>query len=47
MSETIRVLIVDDHPLVRRGMRAVLGTVPDIEVAGEASTGTAAVELTR
>jgi DNA-binding NarL/FixJ family response regulator len=43
MSEVIHVLIVDDHPLVRRGMRAVLGTVPDIEVVGEAATGREAI----
>jgi len=39
----IRVLIADDHPLVRQGLRAVLDTVTDIEVAGEASDGPGAV----
>jgi DNA-binding NarL/FixJ family response regulator len=43
MSESIRVLIVDDHPLVRRGMRAVLGTAPDIDIVGEAATGREAI----
>ncbi|MGW3498233.1 response regulator [Streptomyces sp. NPDC001020] len=39
----IRVLLADDHPLVRQGMRAVLDTVGDIEVAGEAGDGREAV----
>lgn len=32
----IRVFVVDDHDLVRRGLRAYLGTIPDIEIVGEA-----------
>jgi DNA-binding NarL/FixJ family response regulator len=36
---TIRVLIVDDHPIVRDGLAAILGTQPDLEVAGHASNG--------
>jgi DNA-binding NarL/FixJ family response regulator len=39
----IRVLLADDHPLVRQGLRAVLDTVPDIEVAGEVDDGHQAV----
>jgi two-component system, NarL family, response regulator NreC len=38
-----RVLIADDHILVRRGMRAILEMYPEWEVCGEASTGTEAV----
>ncbi len=34
--ETVRVLIVDDHPIVRQGVRSVLANHPDIEVVGEA-----------
>ena len=34
--ETIRVLIVDDHPIVRQGVRSVLANHPDIDVVGEA-----------
>ena len=34
--ETIRVLIVDDHPIVRQGVRSVLANHADIEVVGEA-----------
>jgi DNA-binding NarL/FixJ family response regulator len=41
----IRVLVVDDHPLVREGLRAVLATHADIEVVGVASTAEMAVEL--
>ncbi len=39
----IRVVIVDDHPVVRRGLRSLLETLPGIEVAGEAGDGQAAV----
>ncbi|MEN4473464.1 response regulator transcription factor [Mycolicibacterium cosmeticum] len=43
----IRVLVADDQVLVRAGFVALLDAQPDIEVAGEAATGTSAVELTR
>ncbi|HET7035208.1 MAG TPA: response regulator transcription factor [Thermomicrobiaceae bacterium] len=43
--ERVRLLIADDHSLVRRGMRAVLGTAPDLEIVGEAATGREAVML--
>ncbi|MDI3340656.1 MAG: response regulator transcription factor [Sphaerobacter sp.] len=42
-TETIRVLLVDDHTIVRRGVRALLSTEPGIEVVGEAEDGHAAV----
>jgi DNA-binding NarL/FixJ family response regulator len=42
----LTVLLADDHPIVRQGLRAVLGTEPDIELVGEASDGTSAVKLT-
>ncbi len=42
--EKIRVLIVDDHNLVRDGIRALLSLVSDIEVVGEASNGKEAIE---
>ncbi|MEE2814819.1 MAG: response regulator transcription factor [Actinomycetota bacterium] len=41
----IRVLLVDDHAMLRAGFRAILGTQPDIEVVGEAGTGTEGVRL--
>jgi DNA-binding NarL/FixJ family response regulator len=42
--EPIRVLVVDDHALFRRGLQMVLEQEPDIEVVGEASDGAEAVE---
>ena len=39
----MRVLIADDHPLFRDGMRGLLSTQPDMEVVGEATTGEEAV----
>ena len=44
---TIRVAVADDQALVRDGLRAQLGLVDDMEVVGEASTGTQAVALAR
>ena len=44
LSEPIRVLVVDDHPLFRRGLEMVLDADPGIEVVGEASDGHEAVE---
>lgn len=41
---TLRLLIVDDDALVRAGLRAVLGSEPDIEVVGEAGDGNEAIE---
>jgi DNA-binding NarL/FixJ family response regulator len=43
----IKVLIADDHPVVRDGLRAMLATQPDMQLVGEAATGTQAVELAR
>jgi len=43
----IRVLIADDHAIVREGVRALLTLSDDIEVAGEAANGQEAVELAR
>jgi NarL family two-component system response regulator LiaR len=45
MTEPITVLIVDDHKVVREGVRAFLETQPDITVVGEAASGEAAVDL--
>jgi DNA-binding NarL/FixJ family response regulator len=45
LNETIRVLIADDHPATRRGIRAILEEAQDIEVVGEAENGIEAQEL--
>ncbi|GAB2954439.1 response regulator [Nonomuraea fastidiosa] len=42
---TVRVLIVDDHPIVRQGLRALLAAQPDFAVVGECGTGEEAVAL--
>ncbi|TXG84890.1 MAG: response regulator transcription factor [Thermomicrobiales bacterium] len=44
MSKPIRVFIADDHAIVRKGIRALLSTEPDVEVVGEAGDGSIAVE---
>ncbi len=44
MERTIRILIADDHAVVREGLRAVLGSEPDMEVVGEAATGKEVLE---
>lgn len=44
--EKLHVLIADDHPLFRDGMRGLLSTQPDMKVAGEATTGEEAVAMT-
>lgn len=41
----IRVLVADDHPIVRSGIVALLQTAPDVEVVGEAESGLEAVDL--
>jgi DNA-binding NarL/FixJ family response regulator len=43
-NEPIRVLIVDDHPMVRQGLKTFLSTCVDIEVVGDASSGDEAVD---
>jgi len=45
MPARIRVLIADDHPLFRDGLRAMFESEPDIELVGEAATGLEAVSL--
>lgn len=45
MSEVITLLIVDDHPVVRDGLVAILGTQPDFRISGEAASGSEALTL--
>jgi|SRR5215211_7409622 len=47
MEDSVRVLIAEDHPLFREGMRGRLDRVADITVVGEAASGQEAVELAR
>ncbi len=47
MSKPIRVLIADDHAIVRQGLRQILSDTPDLTVAGEAENGVQAVQLVR
>jgi DNA-binding NarL/FixJ family response regulator len=47
MSEPIRILVVDDHHVVRQGLVALLKIMPGVEVVGEASDGLEAIDLHR
>jgi DNA-binding NarL/FixJ family response regulator len=44
MTDQIRLLIADDHPVVRDGLRGMLSSQSDFEIVGEASTGAEAIE---
>jgi DNA-binding NarL/FixJ family response regulator len=46
-ANVIRVLLADDHPVVREGLRGMLAAEPDIDVVGEAGSGDEAVSLDR
>lgn len=45
MTEPLTILIVDDHPLFRKGLQALLATVPQVHVVGTAATGSEAVQV--
>lgn len=45
MSEMIRILVVDDHQIVRQGLAVFLDTIPEFQGVGEASSGDEAVRL--
>ncbi|HEX3435710.1 MAG TPA: response regulator transcription factor [Pseudacidobacterium sp.] len=47
MAEAIRIMVVDDHHIVRQGLVALINTVPDVQVIAEASDGVQAIELYR
>jgi DNA-binding NarL/FixJ family response regulator len=44
---TVRVVLADDQPLVRAGLRVLIADTPDLDVVGEAGTGAQAVQMTR
>jgi len=44
--ERIKILVADDHPLIRDGLRTLLSTEPDLDLVGEAVDGVEAVEKT-
>lgn len=46
-QEAIRILIVDDHPIVRDGLVAILSTQPDFAVVGESGDGAEAIRISR
>ena len=43
--DKLRLLLADDHPLFRKGLRGLLATVPEVEVVGDAASGPEAVRL--
>ena len=45
--DKIHIVIIDDHPLFREGVTAILGMEPDIEIVGQGETLEDAVRLTR
>ncbi len=47
MTEQIRILVADDHPVVREGLVMILETQPDFLVVGEASNGSEAVDMAK
>jgi two-component system, NarL family, response regulator LiaR len=44
---TIRIVLIDDHPVVRAGLRALLDVEPDLRVVGEAKDGMSGIQITR
>lgn len=45
MRQAVRVLVVDDHPMVRQGIGQMLAIAPDVEIVGEADSGESALRL--
>ncbi len=45
LSQPIRVMLVDDHPMVRRGLATILRVFDDLQLAGEVESGEAAIQL--
>ena len=47
MSKSIKLLICDDHAVVRRGLRSLVGVKPEMDLVGEAVDGEEAVEMVK
>jgi len=47
LNGVVQVLLVDDHTMVRQGLRAILESYPDLHVVGEAADGRAGIEAVR
>jgi len=47
MENPVSIIIVDDHEVVRRGVRAYLDTLPEFQVLGEAASGQEAIEMVK
>jgi DNA-binding NarL/FixJ family response regulator len=45
LTDTIRILVADDHPMLREGVRAVVETQPDLAIVAEAESGEAAIAM--
>ena len=45
MNQSIKVIIADDHPIFRKGLKDIMKYEPDIEVLGEANNGNEAISL--
>ena len=43
--DNLTILIADDHPVFRKGLRALLSTMPNVELVGEAASGEEAIML--
>jgi DNA-binding NarL/FixJ family response regulator len=46
VNDTVRVVLADDHPIVRDGLRTLLGSLPGVDLVGEAATGREAIRET-
>ena len=45
MTQKIKIIIVDDHPLIKEGLKQILSFYPDIEIVSEGSNGSEAISI--